>query len=424
MALQKDSNLSQLIFLFHETISKMGYSRTLLSYYRNYGQMLIKYAEQNGRTDCFNLDLAQDFLRDCFEVSLYQTPGEGKHPTRIAIAIRMMRLLEDMAHQRPFMNKYPRKNNFPLPQQYEELLAEYKQHLKNYRDYEDRSLYEVQNSLRRFMHFIFVEISQPLSELSNDIVTQYIVGMQHFHPATIKSHCKVIKAFFQYLYEKQYIFCNVSTVVPSVRVCRQAKIPSVWKKDDIVKLLGIIDRGSPGGKRDYAILLLASRVGLRATDIRSLKFHDLKWSSEKDKSRMEIIQSKTKRLVVIPILPDVGWAIIDYIQHGRPQVDSPYVFLRHNAPFEPFEPNNGLNNIIKKYANLAGIELNAGKKNGMHSLRHSFASNLVANHTPMETVMGLMGHANTNSTSVYMKVDISSLRLCTLDPLEVIRVEE
>ena len=107
------------------------------------------------------------------------------------------------------------------------------------------------------------------------------------------------------------------------------RIPSVWNKEDLFKLPGAIDCGNPSGKRDYAIILLVARLGLRCIDAKQLKFSDF----NRNENYIEIAWSKTKRPVRLPILKDVGRAIIDYIKNGRPTSDSPYIFLRHLQQF-------------------------------------------------------------------------------------------
>jgi integrase len=186
----------------------------------------------------------------------------------------------------------------------------------------------------------------------------------------------------------------------------------VWTQDDVLKLIRAIDRGNPAGKRDYAIILLVTRLGLRTIDIKRLMLSNLKWQD----NRIELVQSKTATAVNLPLLPDVGWAIIDYLKNGRPKVDSPYVFLRHLAPLEPFSDEDRLHQIIIKYMKLAKIPVSPPKKKGMHSLRHTLASRLLAENTPLPVISDILGHISSDSTAVYLKVDISKLRECALDP--------
>ena len=176
--------------------------------------------------------------------------------------------------------------------------------------------------------------------------------------------------------------------------------------------LGAIDRGNPSGKRDYAIIMLAARLGLRCIDIKRLMFSNFNWSE----NYLEFSQSKTSRAVRLPILKDVGWAIIDYIKNGRPVSDSPYVFLRHLAPIEPFSDEDRLHQIIQKYMRLAKLPVSDKKKIGMHSLRHTLATSLMENHTPIADIAGILGHQSTESMPTYLKSSLGLLRECALSP--------
>ena len=163
------------------------------------------------------------------------------------------------------------------------------------------------------------------------------------------------------------------------------------------------------------MILLVARLGLRTMDIKHLKLDNLKWQD----NRIELIQSKTSKPLTLPLLPDIGWAIIDYLKNGRPKVESPYVFLRHLAPLEPFSDEDHLHQIVVKYMRLAKIPICPQKKRGMHSLRHTLVSRLLEENTPLSVISDILGHVSSDSTAVYLKVNIDMLRECALNPEEV-----
>jgi integrase len=109
---------------------------------------------------------------------------------------------------------------------------------------------------------------------------------------------------------------------------RQEHLPSSFSADDVKKLLAVVDRNSPVGKRDYAILLIASTLRFRSGDVRNLRFEHIDWQN----NCIRIVQSKTGEPLSLPLLPEAGWALIDYIKHGRPVSDCPEIFVRQVAP--------------------------------------------------------------------------------------------
>ena len=220
----------------------------------------------------------------------------------------------------------------------------------------------------------------------------------------------------------------------------------MWDPADVTKILQAVDRGNPCGKRDYAIILLITRLGLRGIDVKRLQFGDLDWPG----NRLSVVQAKTGHRVQLPLLKDVGWAIIDYIRSGRPASDCPQVFIRHTAPIGPFSDQDHLHQILVKHARAAHVPVGEKRRHGMHSLRHTLATRLMAGEycvkrvlrrrcgvrsacgapcgygdwdfmrledgTPIEQIADILGHQSVASTGVYLKSSLGLLAKCALDP--------
>ena len=197
----------------------------------------------------------------------------------------------------------------------------------------------------------------------------------------------------------------------SNKLKRREHLPSVWNADDIQSILQCIDTGNPVGKRDYAMILLAIQLGMRGSDIKNLKFRDIDW----DKETITVVQAKTKEPVALPLVEDVGMALIDYLKNSRPISDQPYVFLALRAPYNPLSHDNHLHQVLNKYINRSGVTVTADKSHGMHSMRHTLASRLLKQGTPLPVISGILGHRDSNTTAEYLRVDVEQLRSCTLD---------
>ena len=251
-----------------------------------------------------------------------------------------------------------------------------------------------------------------LAGLDAGVIDAFVATLAGYQAKTVEHKLCAVRSFLRFASTHGLIDGTVLEAVPAARSTRQARIPSVWDPADVAKILQAVDRGNPCGKRDYAIVLLITRLGLRGVDVKRLRFADLDWPG----NRLSVVQAKTGRRVQLPLLKDVGWAIIDYIRHGRPASDCPQVFLRHTAPIGPFSDQDHLHQILVKHARAAHVPLGEQRRHGMHSLRHTLATRLLEDGTPVEQIADILGHQSVASTGVYLKSSLGLLAKCALDP--------
>ena len=205
--------------------------------------------------------------------------------------------------------------------------------------------------------------------------------------------------------------------LPPHRHVRHESEPHLWTVDEIRRVLAVIDRQSATGKRDYAMILATARLGLRISDLRQLELGDLDWRAK----RITIVQHKTGRPLSLPLLDDVGWAIIDYVRGGRPETDCPKVFVKHRHPFDAFGGASSVASRLSRHAARAGITFPPGQVCGMHSLRGALAVAMIGNGTPIPVVSAVLGHASSDTTQAYyLRFDVERLRCCALDVEDVI----
>lgn len=267
---------------------------------------------------------------------------------------------------------------------------------------------------KRFMDYLISQGINDCHEITLSVINSYIRTLAGYSYKTVEQNICSIRTFLRYLLEADILKTDLASKTPMVQARKQTRIPSVWTKEELGLLIKAIDRGNQKGKRDYAIILLACVLGLRVTDIKNLTFNCFHWEEKK----LVFIQSKTRETVTLPIPAEVGWAVIDYLKYGRPKVDSSIIFVRHIAPFLPFSEGDHLTQLIRDYMKIAHLPT-LKKRRGMHSLRHTAASRLLEQDTPLSVISDILGHADTDSTSIYLKVDINKLRECCLDTPEV-----
>lgn len=267
--------------------------------------------------------------------------------------------------------------------------------------------------IRRFYRYLYAKKIYHLSNITTEQIYEYLSTLHDCKQSTKYTIVSKLRVFFNFLYYSNFTKINLAHKVPKVKVNHNHNIPNpIWSEEEIILLLKSIDINTELGKRDYAMIILMAKLGLRFADIKNLKFKDINWTM----NMIRIIQSKTKKIVTLPLLNDIGLALIDYIKNGRPNVDSPYIFL--NNKNEKFTEKDSFSPMIQKYLKLANVDISNKKYIGTYSLRHSLATTLLQNRVPLSTISGILGHTDMNNTIIYLKVDIPSLRECCLD-LEV-----
>jgi site-specific recombinase XerD len=264
----------------------------------------------------------------------------------------------------------------------------------------------------RFLKIVVLDRGVNLNDLNAEIISEYIAGLTEYCKESVAVVLAGLRALFRFLYIREYTDADLSEYVPRLHGAYAERVPHVISAENVRKLLDSIDRGSPLGKRDYAIIVMAAMLGLRDSDITDLTFDNLDW----EKNRIELFQRKTKKTLCLPLIPAVGEAIIDYMRYGRPRTDSPYVFVTHRAPFKKA---TSFYSIMKQRLYSAEIRLDSNVNHGLHILRHTLASELIRQGEAYTTISAILGHSSIGSTDTYSHVDIDGLLKCALELREV-----
>lgn len=243
--------------------------------------------------------------------------------------LRAIQLLEDFqAHQKIFIRRRMRTSEIAEP--FESLFNAFMEFRKN-AGISSRTLESYVIYLRRFSQYLLNHEVTFVTEIDVSHIHGFIQSTASSHRiSTVYCTSCLLRVLFRYLYDHQLITKHLAPFVATVKCTKKSKIPSAYSKEEIQQLLSCVDRGNPKGKRDYAILLIAVQLGIRASDICGLTFDSFKWES----NSIELEQGKTKEPIVLPLLNDVGEAVIDYIKYGRPTIETKEVFLRLSAPIE------------------------------------------------------------------------------------------
>ena len=410
--MEKVLNLTQLSAKVLEELGRLNYAYNTVCQFRASFNRFIKFAETNNEF-YFSEELGKKYLAERYECTVnYYLESYPKHAKH---AIRSIRMLGDYQIHGIIIRRINKKKGYVKPPQFEEILTAYeKECIDN--EYSSRGMRTRLQRLFFFIDYLNMRNIENPNDITAEIISDYVKTIYVHHEKSIASILTTLRVFLRFLYHNGYIENDLSLSVPKQNKYYYPAVPSTWNPEEVKQMLDAVDKGNPQGKRDYAILLLVAKLGIRAGDIKSLKLTDLDWKSMK----INIVQQKTGVKITFPILKDIGWALIDYLKNGRPiECNTSYVFVRLNAPYEAFGKDANLHNIIIKYTRSAGITIPKEKRHGLHSLRHSLASTLLSQGTPLPIISDILGHIDSKSTSLYLRTDMKGLKECALDPEEV-----
>lgn len=339
------------------------YSENYIQGFRSTFRNLLAYCNKNEKK-YFTAELAQQFMLDCYGVQ----PGTVER--RCSRVHRAMDLLSDYQHFNAVMLR--RRLNREFPAGLQEGAVNYLQKLSLHGRREN-TLRSHRNVLLRFTDYLFSVGVTDYKLLSADIVNRYVkVVSCNYSNSVVRLHYSILLRFFQYLAHSGYKETDLSLkMMPIVKVSTSARIPTTLDLSQIESILASVDRESPQGKRDYAVLMIAVKLGIRTSDIRNLRPANFNW----EQHLVSFTQVKTGEPITLPLPTDVGWAVIDYLKNGRPVSDAPEIFLRAVAPYVSLQ---NFDNILIKHMRKAGIPLDSIKHHGLHSLRHSLATHMIA----------------------------------------------
>jgi site-specific recombinase XerD len=398
--------VSELVSGLDAELVRLGYKPSTMVWYRGCWRRLERFFASRGAEE-FSLDLAMGWVDEaCGGFFVKEQAGTLK-ATEVYL-FRVAAMLDDFAVHGAVLRRYSRTVD-RLSAAHADVLARFRAWLQ--------VAGCAASTVRAYVTVggefcAFTESRGGLAGLDAGVLGGFVATLSGYQAKTVEHKLCALRSLLRFAAGEGLLDEALLEALPAAKSSRQARIPSVWDPADVSKILQAIDRGNPCGKRDYAIILLITRLGLRGIDVKRLRFADLDWPG----NRLSMVQAKTGHRVVLPLLKDVGWAIIDYAQHGRPVCGCPEVFVRHQAPIGPFSEQDHLHQILVKHARAAHVRLGEERRHGMHSLRHTLATRLLEDGTPVEQIAEVLGHQQVASTGVYLKSSLRLLAACALDP--------
>ena len=347
-----------------------------------------------------------DFLLDYykFDVNSYTNKSRSLYQQ----LMRSKRILDDFDTYKIFMQKrsLPSSLYSDYPSNWNVVLDNYLDYLKNVRQNSNNSIIIKKRYLINLLSYFYKNGLNELDNFSKTFVVDFINKTIDKGNISKRRNFYVLRDFLNYLFIEDIILENLSCYIPKIKKSRKRKLPTYLKTENIEQLLESIPKERKIDIRNYTIILIAARLGLRISDILNIKLKDIDWKNYK----LNVIQPKTNNLNILPLSKEVGWAIINYIKNSRPKCNNEYLFVKMKYPFEKMEQFNNFN----KYFEKCNLEENI--KKGIHNLRHSFATNMLDNDIPIHIISSVLGHSDINTTSsTYIKIDTKNLKKVCLE---------
>jgi integrase len=245
-----------------------------------------------------------------------------------------------------------------------------------------------------------------ISGIIEESIVKFIESRHHRQ----KEYIGTTRRFLKYLYKEHLIGKDYSYVLRSIgKNIKHIKAPSFYSPDEIRQLEESISRTSNVGKRDYAMVTLCSRLGLRVSDVANLSFKDINWEN----NSINIIQYKTGNPLTLPLLSIVGNAIIDYLKNARPKSTSSRIFLSCRPPYGEMNPGSVHGAIAVAFSG-SGVDY-GDRHHGGHALRFSLAQRMLDKSTPIPIISETLGHTELDTTRTYVRIDLVHMMGCVLD---------
>lgn len=296
---------------------------------------------------------------------------------------------------------------------YPELLQEYLDYLKGERNLAESTLQAHREYLTSFLEHLGVDSAQRLCRLLPEQVVAFVSrDAQDKGPSLRRNRQGVLRSFFRFCLQQGYLERDLTQALAPIRTYRLSGLPRALSQPDAHKTLQCIDRSTPLGRRDFALLQLLYTYGVRGGQVRALRLQNIQWRE----NRIRFAAHKGGKPLLEPLTPEVGESLLEYLRQGRPLAPYPEVFLTARAPFQPLRSPSTLTRIVAQRLRQAGVSSPQG---GSHVFRHGFATRMLQQGQSIKTIADLLGHRNINTTFIYTKVDLPTLRQVALDWPEV-----
>jgi len=391
--------LNEVIDNLLDCMSNQGYMESTIHMYRSPFNKLMMLSKQM-RTNKLTSELSETFLSDTQNEKTGQYSSE-----KVRLRTRCIKLLEDyLLHGSFVFTIYKKSKRKPFRFMYsEKIYTELEQFLRREENISHSTIYSILFVTNRFLHYLETLNIKTIDSAPPSVIPGFFGEISKtWKPEGMHIIIYGLRKFLKFADKNGHLLTSVpkanriKTIIPALSKNEES---ALWK----------VIHSTLVSPRDRALLLLSMLMGLRSCDITNLKSKDLDWSND----TLCIVQRKTGAPLMLPLIPAVGNAIMEYMLHDRPSSNSPYIFLRYDAPHEPLTGHSSCYAISRKIFHLANIRKENQRK-GFHLLRHHAASKMLSKGIAIQTISSLLGHTDPDTTKLYLSTDQIKLGSCCL----------
>ena len=291
----------------------------------------------------------------------------------------------------------------PRPTEAAVLAQRFGEYLEQRRSLQPATVRVMADVAREFIEGCFGRGRVRLHALGERDITRFVLGnADRLSPRTHQTRMSYLRSFFRFLLEQGEIDVDLAGAVPTAASWRLAGVPKFFSKEQVEQTLAACDQTTSRGRRDFAILLLLARLGMRACEVTRLQLDDIRWRAGE-----LIVRGKGGTIEALPLLAEVGKALATYIEKDRPRCDARRVFMRMRAPVMPIAGKGTVTTIVRDAISRAGLDV---PDRGAHVLRHSLATHMLRDGASMSEIGTVLRHRSPATTEIYAKVDLTSLQ--------------
>lgn len=386
-----DNNAIPFVELMNAVINQLKswkyMDSTLIVYRRTYKRIQVFLSEHG--TDIYTHELGQAFI-----------DNSNVCKSTLSSYICAVRRLDDYIDGKPYRCHHD-EQKLEVPLEFADVLSDYL-HECEQNGNKPPTVLAKERSCVSFLNQVALNACFDLSKLDAGIITHALLVFSN------KDNYARIRQFLQYIAADGITEVDFSGIVPHYK--RTIPLPTVYTPEEIYQMEASIDTSTTTGKRNLAIIRLASRMGLRAGDITALKLSEIDFIG----GNITITQEKTNVPLALQMPSDVSEALIVHLENDKYSLKDGYVFHSMTAPYGRIT-TSVIRHMLNECLHNANINI-AGRKHGSHALRSSLASSMVNDGASYEVVRRILGHTDPDVIKRYAKADIENLRLCAIDP--------